>query len=73
MSHKRYHLSSEQQTAFVTDLEAVGRRLLAITFDAPDTDHQNIRHHAYLKGKFEQLTSILEDSFPDPEQPSLES
>lgn len=66
---KRYHHNPEQFDALQKDLTAIGQRLLAIGFENPADDQQMIRHHAYLRGKFDQLKDLLEDNYPDPTQP----
>jgi hypothetical protein len=64
---RRYNLNQEQQAQVIHDVQEVGKRLLGLAFEKPENDQANIRHHAYLRGKFDMLTDILNDIFPDPE------
>ena len=68
----RYHHSQEQRDNLVLDLQVVGQRLLAIAFEDPKNDEQSIRHHAYLRGKFDILKDLLEDNYPEPETPPFD-
>lgn len=61
----RYNLNENQKAAILEDLQEIGKRILGINFTAAADDAQNIRHHAYLKGKFDAYRDILEDNFPD--------
>lgn len=70
---RKYNHSPEQIDQLVAELQVLGQRLLAINFDSPDTDQQNIRHHAYLRGKFDATKDILEDDFEQPEPKPIES
>jgi len=63
----RYNHSQEQQAHLIRDLQETGQRLLGFAFESPETDGQNIRHHAYLRGKFDQLKLMLDDNYPNPE------
>jgi hypothetical protein len=64
---RKYNLSDEQQAHLVEELRQVGNRILTITFESPDTDAQTIRHHAYLRGKFDTLKDIIDDDYPAPD------
>ena len=67
---KRYHFTLEQKSALVDDLRDVVSKLVAVTFDDPKIDEQNIRYHAALTGKMQILNLLLQDDFADPEQPT---
>lgn len=64
---KLHNHSNEQRTVLMHQLEETGRELLAINFDKPELDNLYIRRHAYLKGRFETLAKLLEDTYPEPE------
>lgn len=63
----RYNLTQEQKETLADDTRSTGLDILNINFTDPATDQQLIRHHAYLRGRFDTLKEILEDNFPDPE------
>ena len=63
----KYHLNQEQQSLLVDEVREVMHQIMAINFDKPDEDEQNIRHHAYLKGKLAACQKILEDEFQPPD------
>lgn len=65
---QRYRHSQEQRDNLLADIQIVAQRLMAVAFDSPASDEQNIRHHAYLRGKFDLLKDLLEDNYPEPEQ-----
>lgn len=60
-----YRLSSEQRMVFAQQLQETGLRILGVSFSNPEDDQRNIRHQAYLTGKFELLKDILQDDFPE--------
>ena len=62
-----YHLTSEQQGHLSEEVRSVMQQIMAINFDAPAQDEQNIRHHAYLKGKLATAMKLLEDDFQSPD------
>jgi len=35
-------------------------------FNEPEKDQLIIRQHAYLKGRFDTLTQLISDEYPDP-------
>lgn len=62
--HKFNHTPA-QQDALVAELQAIGQRLLTLSFPDPKTDDQVIRHHAFLSGKFAAVKEMLEDDYPE--------
>jgi hypothetical protein len=64
---RRFNLSQEQQQQLLLDMQETGQRILAVVFDNPANDDITIRHHAYLRGKWDQLRTIYEDNYPDPQ------
>lgn len=63
----KYHHSPEQHSLLLEEVREVMHQLMAINFDKPEEDEQNIRHHAYLKGKLAMSQKILEDEFQPPD------
>lgn len=68
----KYHHSNDTQVTLVAELQEVGRRILAINFQDSTKDQETIRHHAYLRGKFDAINDILTDDYPSL-QPTTES
>lgn len=64
---KLFHFSEEQQHQLRTLAADTGKELLQLNFSDPGQDQIAIRRHAYVKGKFELLSVLLEDDFPEPE------
>ena len=66
--------SPEQQQVLDAQLNEVIHRLLTVSFENPANDQQMIRHHAYLRGKYDTLVAIRMDNYeaPEPIQPSEE-
>lgn len=60
----KYNLTPEQQQLLIHNLSNTGQRILALTFADPTTDEQTIRHHAYLRGMFDFIKTMLEDKDP---------
>lgn len=71
---KLFFHNDEQQRALMGLVRDVAQKLVATNFQNPADDQQNIRYHAYLKGKMELLTSLLQDDFEveQPPQPTQE-
>ena len=58
------HNNSPEQRAVLTDmLNEVIQRLLALNFTDTKTDQEMIRHHAYLRGKYDLLVGQLQDNY----------
>lgn len=68
----RYNLTPVQQQTLAEDIREISIKLLNINFDTPENDQQLIRHHAYLRGSFDALRTVLEDEYPDPELKTIE-
>lgn len=66
--------SPEQKAVLVEMLNATISNLLSVSFEVPANDHQLIRHHAYQKGRYDLLVSMLQDNYeaPEPLQPPEE-
>jgi hypothetical protein len=62
---KQYNLTEQQTAVIAVQINEVGKQLILINFQDPALDHQTIRHHAYLSGKFAVLKALLEDDFPE--------
>jgi hypothetical protein len=62
---QRYRLTEEQRSQLLEDIKEIGSRLLAINFDDPKADDAMIRHHAYLRGKWDMLQTVVQDNFPE--------
>jgi hypothetical protein len=60
----------EQKNELVAELREVVGKLVAVTFEDPKIDEQNIRYHAALTGKMQILNMLLQDDFVDPDQPT---
>lgn len=60
-----YRLSPDQQAFLRERLIQVGQQLLAIDFTDPAQDARMIRYHAYQKGKYDMITEMLQDNFPE--------
>lgn len=69
---RKFLLNSEQKNNLLAEIQEVGRRLLDINFDKPEQDNLNIRHHAYLRGKFDAMQAIFNDDYQDPEPQPIE-
>lgn len=65
-----FHNNTEQREALLGIIRDLGSKLIALTFPDPSTDHQVIRHQAYLRGQFDMAKAILEDDFEAPELPN---
>ena len=63
---RRHNHSPEQQQVLLADIQEVGKRLLGMQFNEPERDQLIIRQHAYLKGRFDTLTQLISDEYPDP-------
>ena len=63
---KRFYLNQQQEDELVKELAEVGRQLIHVDFSNPANDHQNIRHHAYLRGRFDQCQQLLADDYVNP-------
>lgn len=38
---------------------------MTLNFEDPKNDEATIRHHAYLRGQFDNVKMLLEDEWPD--------
>lgn len=66
---KLFHHTPEQTNALLGLTRDTAQKLIAINFQNPADDQQNIRYQAYLKGKLELLQAMLADDF-EVEQPA---
>ncbi len=71
---KYFNHNPEQQNALLGLLRDSMQKVIAIDFNDPEKDQQNIRISAYQKGKIEILQAILADDFnpQEPETPNQE-
>lgn len=65
---KMLNNTKEQQDVLVQLLTTAAKRLTAFEFNEPDSDQRNLRQHAFIKGQFDLLKTLLEDDF-EAEQP----
>lgn len=62
----RFNHNPEQQGQLKELMIAVAQELLSLNFIDPTEDHKRIRRHAWLKGRYELLQTLLDDDFPEP-------
>lgn len=68
---KLFNHSPEQVNALLGLTRDCAQKLIGINFKQPSEDHENMRYHAYLKGKMELLQALLNDDF-EVEQPATQ-
>lgn len=67
---KLFFHNDEQKNALIGLMRDCAQKLVGVNFKNPAEDEENIRYHAYLKGKMELLQSLLTDDFDvEPQEP----
>jgi hypothetical protein len=67
-----HHHNPEQQQLLNTLIAELAGQLLSFQFNDPAQDHLMLRQHAYIKGKLDLATQLLQDTYPDPEPETQE-
>ena len=70
---KMFNFNKEQEAVLVQLLTDAGRKLTQIQFNDPDNDHRDLRQHAFIKGQFDLLRTLLADEFEAPQPATTES
>ena len=60
---KLFNHTPEQQAHLVDLLKTAGQKLTAFQFNDAAKDQEMIRQHAYIKGQYDLIITLLNDEF----------